>query len=40
MQKRNYEREYKEFMDDFTAWLGGHNNRISDIDSQSIRKGY
>jgi len=40
MQKRNYEREYKEFRDDFTAWLGGHNNRISDIDSQSIRKGY
>ena len=40
IQKRNYENEYKEFRQDYTAWLEGHNNRISDIDAQNIRKGY
>ena len=39
-KKYNYEKDYIEFRDDYSAWLGWYDDRISDINNNSVRIDY
>lgn len=39
-KKYNYERDYNNFRDDYEAWLGWYDDRITDINNDSIRADY